>query len=216
MIFLRFTSFVGGPRVDSVLTHIVTGMLTGWSLIIAVGPQNAFVLRQGMRREYVALVVVICSVADALLMVLGTAGIGAVVERARILLDLLRWGGAAYLLWFAFTSFRSAAKPEGLTAARGSVRLRTVIVTTLTLTFLNPGVYIDTMLLIGSLANQLGEDRWAFTAGAVLGSITWFAAIGFGAHALAPYAARPRVWQIVDIAIGIVMVLIAARLIFGH
>ena len=185
------------------LTHVITGMFTGWSLIIAVGPQNAFVLRQGMRREYVALVVVICSVADALLMVLGTAGIGAVVERAPILLDLLRWGGAAYLLWFAYTSFRSAAKPEGLTAARGSVRLRTVIITTLTLTFLNPGVYIDTMLLIGSLANQLG-------------SITWFAAIGFGAHALAPYAARPRVWQIVDIAIGIVMVLISLRLIFGH
>lgn len=216
MIFLRFPSFLLSPRVGSVLTHLVTGLLTGWSLIIAVGPQNAFVLRQGMRREHVGLVVLICSVADALLMVLGTLGIGAVVERAPILLELLRWGGAAYLLWFAFTAFRSAARPEGLAAGRGEVRLRTVILTTLTLTFLNPGVYIDTMLLIGTLANQLGGDRWAFTAGAILGSLTWFAAIGFGARALAPYAARPRVWQIVDIAIGIVMVLIALRLIIGH
>jgi L-lysine exporter family protein LysE/ArgO len=203
------------PYCRGVLTHLLTGMLTGWSLIIAVGPQNAFVLRQGIRREHVGVVVAICTAADALLMVLGTAGIGAVVDRAPIVLDGLRWGGAAYLLWFACTSFRSARRPESLHTGRGSARLRSAVLTALVLTFLNPAVYIDTMLLVGSLANQLGEDRWTFTAGAILGSATWFAALGFGSRALAPFAARPRVWQIVDIAVGIVMIFIALRLLFG-
>lgn len=197
------------------LAHLLTGLLTGWSLIIAVGPQNAFVLRQGMRREHLWLVVVICTLADAGPMLLGTAGIGAVVERAPLVLVLLRWAGVAYLLWFAVRSFRSAARPEGLRAGEAPAGRRSVMLTTLALTFLNPGVYIDTMLLVGSIAQQLPSGTWAFTCGAILGSATWFTGLGFGARALAPLAARPRVWRIVDIVIGVVMVLIAARLVLG-
>ncbi|MDK1361533.1 LysE/ArgO family amino acid transporter [Arthrobacter sp. zg-Y1219] len=192
-----------------------TGLLTGLGLIVAIGAQNAFVLRQGIRREHVAAVVVLCAASDAVLILAGTAGIGTLVDRFPQVLDILRWGGAVYLAWFAVRSFMSALKPSVLTGqaprSRGSV-----ISTTLALTFLNPHVYLDTVVLLGSLANQYGEAaRWIFAAGAVLGSILWFSGLGYGARALSGALSRPRTWQVLDLLIGIVMLALAVKLVLG-
>lgn len=189
-----------------------TGLLSGLALIIAIGAQNAFVLRQGIRREHVGVVVLLCMVSDAILILAGTAGIGALVSRFPVALDVLRWAGVAYLTWFAVRSFASALKPSALTAdaprSRGSV-----VTTTLALTYLNPHVYLDTVVLLGSLANQQGPDyRWIFAAGAVVGSVIWFSALGYGARALSGALSSPRTWRIVDVGIGVVMLLLAAKL----
>lgn len=197
------------------LTIWGTGLLTGLALIIAIGAQNAFVLRQGIRREHVGVVVALCIVSDALLILGGTAGIGVLVSRFPVALDVLRWGGAAYLTWWAIRSFLSALKPAALTAeaprSRGSV-----VATTLALTYLNPHVYLDTVVLLGSLANQQGDGtRWVFAAGAVVGSIIWFCALGYGARALSGVLKSPRTWRVVDLVIGVVMLALAIKLIAG-
>lgn len=194
----------------------LTGMLTGLALIVAIGAQNAFVLRQGIRREHVLVVVLICALADIALIAVGTLGIGTIVERAPWLLVALRWGGAAYLIWFAIGSFRSAFTDHSLSAddaASADTSLRTVALTTLALTFLNPHVYLDTVVMLGNLANQHGEQRWVFSLGACTGSILWFCALGLGARALAKPLNRPGTWRAVDIGVGVVMLLIAVRLI---
>ena len=188
-----------------------TGMLTGLALIVAIGAQNAFVLRQGIRREHVLVVVAICTAADALLITVGTLGIGSVVERAPWLLTALRWGGVAYLIWFATGSFRSALSSHSLTAddavgPGGSLRK-------VALTFLNPHVYLDTMVMLGNLANQHGDQRWTYTLGAITGSVLWFPALGLGARALAKPLNRPGTWRAVDIGVGVVMLLVALRLV---
>jgi L-lysine exporter family protein LysE/ArgO len=199
-----------------VLTHLVAGLLAGWSLIIAVGPQNALVLRQGIRREHLGVVVAICIAADILLIGSGTIGIGTIVLLAPWALEILRWLGVAYLLWFAWTSLKSAREATGLKADTHQRTLKSVIVTTLALTFLNPGVYLDTVVMLGNLANQQGSSGvWPFTIGAMFGSISWFLAIGYGARGLSRYLARPRVWQVLDVVIAIVLVVLAARLAFG-
>ncbi|MEX5297447.1 LysE/ArgO family amino acid transporter [Kocuria sp. CPCC 205292] len=192
-----------------------TGLMSGLALIIAIGAQNAFVLRQGIRREHVGVVVALCMVSDAVLILGGTAGIGALVSRFPGVLDVLRWGGAAYLAWWAVRSFVSAVKPSSLTAeaprSRGSV-----VATTLALTYLNPHVYLDTVVLLGSLANQHGPDtRWVFAAGAVVGSVVWFSALGYGARALSGVLSSPRTWRVVDLVIGLVMLALAVNLIRG-
>lgn len=197
------------------LTTWGTGLMTGLALIIAIGAQNAFVLRQGIRREHVGVVVALCIISDALLILGGTAGIGALVSRFPAVLDILRWGGAAYLTWWAIRSFRSALAPAALTAetprSRGSV-----VATTLALTYLNPHVYLDTVVLLGSLANQQGDgSRWVFAAGAVVGSVVWFTALGYGARALSGALSSPRTWRIVDLVIGVVMLGLAIKLILG-
>ncbi|EKU46759.1 LysE family transporter [Brevibacterium casei] len=198
------------------LTHLLTGLLAGWSLIIAVGPQNALVLRQGIRREHLGAVLTICIVADILLIGAGAVGIGAIVLLAPWALEVLRWLGVAYLLWFAFTSLRSARKAGGLKADAEARSLRGVIATTLALTFLNPGVYLDTVVMLGNLANQQGPGGvLPFTLGAMLGSVTWFLGIGLGARSASTYLARPRVWQVLDVVIAVVLVILAVRLALG-
>ncbi|WP_188538004.1 LysE/ArgO family amino acid transporter [Kocuria dechangensis] len=192
-----------------------TGMMTGLALIIAIGAQNAFVLRQGIRREHVGVVVTLCMAGDAVLILGGTAGIGALVSRFPEVLDVLRWGGAAYLAWWALRSFASAANPASLTEeaprSRGSV-----IATTLALTYLNPHVYLDTVVLLGGLANQHGPDaRWIFASGAVAGSVVWFSALGYGARALSGVLSSPRTWRVVDLVIGVVMLALAVNLVRG-
>ncbi len=199
-----------------VLTHLVSGLLAGWSLIIAVGPQNALVLRQGIRREHLGVVLLICILADIVLIGSGTVGIGAIVLLAPWALEVLRWVGVAYLLWFAWTSLKSAREASGLKADTEQRSLRSIILTTLALTFLNPGVYLDTVVMLGNLANQQGPGNvWPFTIGAMLGSVSWFLAIGYGARGLSGYLARPRVWQVLDVAIAVVLVILAARLALG-
>ncbi|MFC4397350.1 MULTISPECIES: LysE/ArgO family amino acid transporter [Micrococcaceae] len=187
-------------------------MLTGLALIVAIGAQNAFVLRQGIRREHIGAVVAVCMAGDALLIVGGTAGIGAVVTHFPEVLEVLRWAGAAYLLWFAVRSFVAAVKPSAL-AEQAPRSKNSVLATTAALTFLNPHVYLDTVVLLGSLANQQSPDlRWIFAAGAVTGSVLWFSGLGYGARALAGVLSSPRTWRWIDGAIGVLMVVLAIRL----
>ncbi|MDO5635344.1 MAG: LysE/ArgO family amino acid transporter [Micrococcus sp.] len=190
-------------------------MVMGLALIVAIGAQNAFVLRQGLRREHVGVVVAICTLADIGLILTGTLGIGVLVTQVPWLLVVLRYAGAAYLLYFAFTSFRSALRSSGLTAQAPRSRA-SVVGTTLAITFLNPHVYLDTVVMLGSLANQYGtSDRWIFAAGACLGSILWFSALGFGAHRLSGVLGRPAVWRVLDVLIGLVMLALAVKLLVG-
>lgn len=251
----------------SILTLLAVGFITGIGLIIAIGPQNAFVLRQGIRREHVAVVVAVCAAADIALIALGTAGIGVVFDRAPWIVQIMRWGGVAYLVWFAYTSIRSAfGHAESLdpctggtdvdteqprfdgredprsngtdqsrsvgtswTRADGGGRVRTdagghgqllvrsaksIAAATAALTFLNPHVYLDTVIMLGTVANQ-HELRWVFAGGAMLGSLVWFAGLGWGAHLLAPVLRSPRVWRAIDLGIAAVMLLVAAKLAFA-
>lgn len=192
---------------------IPAGFLTGLSLIVAIGAQNAFVLRQGLRRQHVLAVVLICAFSDALLIVLGIAGLGAAINSLPILIEIFRYGGAAYLLWFAFGALKRAWRPAILEASQSeTASLRQAVVTSLALTYLNPHVYIDTVLLLGSIANQFAE-RWLFGAGAAAASFIWFFSLGFGASWLGKFVKNPIFWRILDGFIAIVMVSIAAMLL---
>lgn len=196
---------------------LLIGVGSGLSLIVAIGAQNAFVLRQGIRREHVLPVVLICGLTDALLELLGVAGIGFVVQRAPILLEIVRWGGVAFLLWYAWSAARRAMQPRALAAAGGAEgsRRRTILAC-LAITYLNPHVYLDTMLLMGSIGNAQGDpERWWFVAGGAIASVAWFFALGYGARALTRFFAAPRSWQVLDWVVAVVMLVIAARLAFG-
>ncbi|KRF35139.1 LysE/ArgO family amino acid transporter [Nocardioides sp. Soil805] len=200
------------------LTTVLAGLLAGLSLIVAIGAQNAFVLRQGIRREHVGAVALLCSCADAALILAGVTGIGTIVERAPVVLDVVRWAGAAFLMAYAVLALRRAVRPGELHAATGGARvgLRPVLTTAAALTFLNPHVYLDTVLLLGSLANQHGDDgRWAFALGAVLGSFLWFFGLAYGARRLAPLFARPSAWRVLDGLIAVIMAAIALSLVLG-
>jgi len=193
------------------------GLLTGLSLIVAIGAQNAYVLRQGLLRSHVGAVVVLCALSDLVLITAGVSGIGAVVDHARWVLDVVRWLGVAFLVWYAAGSLRRARRPERLAAEAGGGAPRSrALGRAAALTWLNPHVYLDTVLLLGSIANTHGSGgRWWFAAGAGLASIVWFCGLGFGARLLAPLLARPRAWQVLDVVIAVVMLLVAARLALG-
>lgn len=192
----------------------IAGLLAGLGLIVAIGAQNAFVLRQGLRREHVGLVVAICMTADASLIALGTLGIGAIVEAASWVPVALRYGGAAYLTWFAIGSFRSAFGKHQL-EKDDSLSAGSVVRTTLALTFLNPHVYLDTVVMLGTLANQQGDLKWIFAVGAMGASVLWFTTLGFGAHLLSGPLGKPSTWRVVDVVIGLVMLGLAVMLAFG-
>jgi L-lysine exporter family protein LysE/ArgO len=196
---------------------MLSGVGLGLSLIVAIGAQNAFVLRQGLRRSHVLAVVVICASSDALLIGLGVGGMGALVERAPVALVLLRWLGAAFLIGYAALAARRALSPAVLSpGATGDGSLRTAVVTCLAFTWLNPHVYLDTVLLLGSVANTHGPTgRWAFGAGAMAASVAWFSALGYGARALAGVFARPLAWRVLDAAIAVTMLTMGLRLLLG-
>ena len=197
------------------LTSLVAGFGTGLSLIVAIGAQNAFVLRQGIRREHVGAVAGLCALSDAALIVAGVLGIGTVVERAPVVLDIVRWGGVVFLLGYAVIALRRAVRPEALRAVAdgAGTTLAAALTTAAALTFLNPHVYLDTVLLLGSIANQHGDDgRWDFATGAVLASLVWFFGLGYGARRLAPLFAKPVAWRVLDASIAAVMTLIALSL----
>ena len=199
------------------LLAAVSGFGAGASLIIAIGAQNAFVLRQGIRREHVLPIVAICALSDALLIALGVAGIGALVEAAPVALTIVRWVGAAFLAAYALFAARRAWKPQALEAgATHSTTLLAAVATAVALTWLNPHVYLDTVLLLGSLAANHGEDgKWAFAAGATLASVVWFSALGFGARLLTGVFARPAAWRVLDALIAVVMLTLAIGLLLG-
>ena len=194
-----------------------TGLVTGLSLIVAIGAQNAFVLRQGLARQHVGLVVAVCAVSDLVLIAAGVAGIGTLVEQAGWVLDVVRWLGVAFLGWYGVASLWRARSAEALSAAHGNgLTARAAVLRAVALTWLNPHVYLDTVLLLGSIANQQGPGgRWWFAAGAGLASVAWFSGLGFGARLAHGALASPRAWQVLDVLIGLTMLAIAVRLATG-
>ncbi|MCZ7420925.1 LysE/ArgO family amino acid transporter [Verrucosispora sp. WMMA2121] len=197
------------------LTSVVAGFSLSIALIVAIGAQNAFVLRQGLRREHVVPVVLTCALSDALLIGVGIAGVGSIVAGRPVLLTAIRWGGAAFLLGYAALAARRALRPAALAPAdRPPARLGPTLLACLAFTYLNPHVYLDTVLLLGGIAQQ-HPHRWLFGVGAAGASVLWFAALGAGAYRLAPLLARRRVWQVLDGVIAVVMVAVALALVLG-
>jgi L-lysine exporter family protein LysE/ArgO len=196
---------------------LIAGYLVALSLIAAIGAQNAFVLRQGIRREHVGWVVLVCATSDAILIAAGVAGFGAVSQSVPWLGDAMRVVGVAFLLVYGALRFQAAWRGgEALVAAAASpVALRRIIVTLLLLTWANPHVYLDTVVLIGSISAQYAPHGLAFGIGAVLASGSFFIALGYGARLLAPVMARPRAWVVLEVIVGLTMWAIAAALAFG-
>jgi L-lysine exporter family protein LysE/ArgO len=197
-----------------VLDATLTGLVTGLSLIVAIGAQNAYVLRQGLAREHVGGVVLVCTLSDVVLILAGVAGIGTVVAEAPWALTVVRWLGVAFLGWYGVGSLLRARRTEALrVTGGGTTSRRGALGRAVALTWLNPHVYLDTVLLLGSLAASHGTGgRWWFGAGACVGSVVWFVGLGYGARLVSPLLARPRAWQVLDVLIGLTMLAIAAML----
>ena len=198
------------------LLAAVAGFGTGLSLIVAIGAQNAFVLRQGIRRDGVLAVVAICALSDAALIALGVGGVGAVVTAYPQALTVVSLVGGAFLLCYGFLAARRAFRPSAMEitgAPTGSARR--VVLTCLALTWLNPHVYLDTVLLLGSVAAHRGDLRWAFGVGAAVSSLCWFAALGFGARLLTGFFARPSSWRVLDGLVAATMVTLGVALVVG-
>ncbi|WP_243224507.1 LysE/ArgO family amino acid transporter [Microbacterium sp. CIAB417] len=222
------------------MISFLAGLGLGLSLIVAIGAQNVFVLRQGIRREHVLPVVLVCAISDAALIVAGVAGLGYVLESVPWLVDAARWLGAVFLLGYGLlaagrawrgtgqgletaeaTGAGSAAEqetPETISTG-GTVRmtqrtaLAPVVLTVLALTWLNPHVYLDTVLMLGSIAATHGDARWLFACGAIVASAVWFTALGFGARYLGRWLSTPRAWRVLDALIAVVMIGIAVSLV---
>lgn len=253
------------------LTPVLAGLGLGFSLIIAIGAQNLFVLRQGLRREHVLAVAAICAISDAVLIALGVSGIGLVLQAVPWLVDVVRWAGALFLVTYGVLAARRAWRPTGAAldaeekpptgdtdpaaapgdpraaadstvpaAARAtsdrnaataaspspvgrnsrsapapstSTRLLPVVLTVLALTWLNPHVYLDTVFLLGTVANTHGDERWLFAAGAMAASVVWFFGLAFGARLLGRWLSTPRAWRILDAVIAVVMIALGISLV---
>jgi len=202
-------------RMEVVASAAVEGLLLGAGLIVAIGAQNAFVLRQGLLRRHVFAVATLCAVSDLVLIAAGVAGLGSLVRAAPTVLLAVTLAGAAFLAAYGVLAFRRALRPGTLRAAvTGPAGLGAALATAMALTWLNPHVYLDTVVLVGSLsARHEGTSAAAFGAGAGLASILWFYGLGFGARLAAPLFARPAAWRLLDLLIGLVMWAIAARLV---
>ena len=258
------------PTVEGVpLTSLLAGLGLGLSLIIAIGAQNLFVLRQGIRREHVFAVAAICALSDLALIIVGVSGIGAVLQAVPWLVEVIRWAGAAFLVVYGLLAARRAIRPSGealdagdagagdggadaarrsdagagtpaasggpgasgnpaasgaapssgvATATRVAPRttLLAAVLTCLALTWLNPHVYLDTVFLLGSVANTHGDGRWAFAAGAGIASIAWFFGLAYGARLLGGVLASPRAWRVLDGVIAVVMIGLGVSLVLPH
>ncbi|MEW6121957.1 MAG: LysE family transporter [Pseudomonadota bacterium] len=196
------------------LLSFATGFLLSAALIMAIGAQNLFVLRQGLRREHVGPIVLFCGLADALLILAGVWGAGTVLAAVPQLTALLAAGGAAFLGWHGVTALRRLASPRAMAITREEgVTLARALLATAGFTLLNPHVYLDTVLLMGAAGSAQPDDlRPAFVAGAATASFTWFAALGYGARLLQPVFTRPAAWRVLDALVGIVMLALAASL----
>src|SRR4051794_6863062 len=207
------------PTVDCVLTApallaAASGLALGLGLIVAIGAQNAFVLRQGLRLEHVAAVVAVCSLSDIALISAGVLGAGGAVSAAPWLIRVVCFAGAAFLLGYGVLAARRALRPGALLpdAAGARTGLAVTIGTCLALTWLNPHVYLDTVVLLGTMASTYGEHRWQFAAGAGLGSAVWFTGLGYGSRLLRPVFGRPAAWRVLDGGIAVVMSALAVSL----
>lgn len=187
------------------------------SLIIAIGAQNAFVLAQGLRRQHVLAVALVCSLCDALLITLGVAGVGTVIASNQVLTQVAAWGGAAFLLWYGLSAFRLALKPRALDVSDAPIearRLGQTLLKTLAVSLLNPHVYLDTVVLLGSIGGQYAAaERPLFALGAATASFVWFFGLGYGAAILTPLFRRPIAWRILDGVVGVIMWTIALGLV---
>ena len=240
------------------LSSVLAGVGLGLSLIVAIGAQNVFVLRQGIRREHVFAVAAICALSDLALIMVGVSGIGAVLTAVPWLVDVIRWAGAAFLVAYGLLAARRAIRPSGetleaetaehevetaeadaaglvgaragtpsalanpaasastSTLTRRSAGLAAAVLTCLALTWLNPHVYLDTVFLLGSVANTHGDGRWAFAAGAGFASIAWFFGLAYGARLLGGVLSSPRAWRVLDAIIAVVMVGLGIMLVLPH
>lgn len=199
---------------------MLLGFGASLTLIVAIGAQNAYLLRLGVegRGRTLVTVVLICAISDALLIAAGVAGIGAVIEAAPAAIDVVRIFGAIFLISYGVMAARRAISPQGmeLEGSPANASMKAIILTTLALTWLNPHVYLDTVMLLGSVANQQGEtDRWWWALGAMLASFTWFFLLGYGARLLKPFFARPSAWRILDGLIAVIMTGLGVGLIVG-
>ncbi|WP_461431648.1 LysE/ArgO family amino acid transporter [Hoeflea alexandrii] len=193
----------------------IAGLLLGGSLIIAIGAQNAFILRQGLLRQHVFILCLICALSDAALIGLGVAGLGAIIAGSGLLIALVTLGGAAFLAVYAFLALRRAISPSTLEAAKtGPGSLKAAVLTCLAFTFLNPHVYLDTVLLVGGLSGRYeGTARLAFAIGAMAASFIWFFGLGYGARVLDPLFAKPSAWRVLDGLIALVMAALSVSLL---
>ena len=186
---------------------LLVGFIASFTLIAAIGAQNAFVLRQGIRREHVLPVVALCTVSDIVLISAGIAGVGALISAHPSALNVAKFGGALFLVGYGLLAARRAWRPSSLTPSDAApARLVEVLVTCAALTFLNPHVYLDTVVLLGALANEHRDERWLFGVGAVTASAVWFVGLGFGARRLAGLFATPLTWRILDGVIAVMMI----------
>ena len=206
---------VGGVVDTPALLAAASGLALGLGLIVAIGAQNAFVLRQGLRLEHVAVVVAVCALSDLALILAGVLGAGAALQRLPWLVPVVCFAGAAFLLGYGLLAARRALRPGALLpdAVGARTGLAATVGTSLALTWLNPHVYLDTVVLLGSMASTHGEQRWQFAAGAGLGSVLWFTGLGYGARLLRPVFARPAAWRVLDGVIAAVMTALAVSLV---
>lgn len=200
------------------LTVFATGFATSAALIIAIGAQNAFVLRQGIRREHVFLVAMICAVSDFLLISLGVAGVGGLIQKSPWLLASARYGGAIFLLAYAAFALRRAvsslATQLETSNSANAMSAKSAVLACLAFTYLNPHCYLDTVVLLGAISGKYElPDRWYFGAGAMISSFVWFFSLAYGARLLAPLFAKPVAWRILDSIIAAVMSVVAISLL---
>ena len=203
------------------LLPALLGLATGLSLIIAIGSQNAFVLRLGIEghNKVIVPVVLICAVSDAVLILAGVLGLGVIVAGAPVAIIVIRVLGSAFLIGYGLVAARRAIRPGTLvvSGAMGATGMRVAVANVLALTWLNPHVYLDTVLFLGAVANQQGiAQRWWWAGGAIAASFVWFSALGFGARLLRPVFARPTSWRVLDAVIAVVMIALGVRLALGH
>ena len=199
------------------LNAILAGFALGGGLIVAIGAQNAFVIRQGVLNQHVFWICLFCSVSDAILIWGGTYGLGTILEVLPWLLKVMQYGGAAFLIWYGIKAARRVLKPEALNdSTKAASNLFMALATCAALTWLNPHVYLDTVVLVGSIANARPQgEQAAFALGASLASFAWFYAIGYGAKSLRGPLSKPIVWRGIDAAIALIMFWLAIKLLIG-
>jgi L-lysine exporter family protein LysE/ArgO len=200
--------------VDVMNSPLLVGFMASFTLIAAIGAQNAFVLRQGIRREHVLPVVAMCTVSDMVLIAAGIAGVGVIVNAHPGAVNVAKFGGALFLFGYGLLAARRAWRPSSLTPSeKAPARLVEVLVTCAALTFLNPHVYLDTVVLLGTLANEHRDQRWLFGIGAVTASAVWFVSLGLGARRLAGLFASPMTWRVLDGLIAVTMVALGVAMV---
>ena len=206
-----------GKSTTMMFSPLIAGFALGGSLIVAIGAQNAFVIRQGVLNSHVFAIALFCALSDIILIWAGIYGLGALLKLFPGFIALMRWGGAAFLIWYGLKALRRAMNPDALhEAVSKPLSLGTALATCAAFTWLNPHVYLDTVVLVGSIANaRPAGQQAAFAIGASIASTLWFFSLAYGARALGHILAQPRVWRMIDLAIAAIMFTIAAKLILG-